>query len=90
MRFFVTIFLLAVLAFLVSQIFALNSQRINYEEKVMQASAETVILTEENNWLERDLEYYKNGENLSKELRARFNYRAADEKLLILVPGQED
>ncbi len=33
-----------------------------------------------------DLNYYLNPANLEKELRARFNYRAPDEKLLILVP----
>ena len=33
-----------------------------------------------------DLNYYLNPANLEKELRARFNYRAPDEKMLIIVP----
>ncbi|MDO8537120.1 MAG: hypothetical protein Q7R94_02650 [bacterium] len=36
--------------------------------------------------LQAELDYYLNPTNLEKELRARFNYRAPDEKLLILVP----
>jgi hypothetical protein len=36
--------------------------------------------------LQADLNYYMNPANLEKELRARFNYRSPDEKLLIIVP----
>ena len=36
--------------------------------------------------LRAELEYYLRPENLEKELRARFNYRAPDEKLIIIVP----
>ncbi len=36
-----------------------------------------------------DLDYYLNPANLEKELRARFNYRAPDEKLLIIVPRDD-
>ncbi len=35
---------------------------------------------------QEELNYYTNPANIEKELRARFNYRAPDEKLLILVP----
>ncbi len=37
--------------------------------------------------LKADLEYYQNPDNLEKELRARFNYRGKDEKLIVIVPG---
>ena len=36
--------------------------------------------------LEADFNYYLNPANLEKELRARFNYRHAGEKLIIIVP----
>jgi hypothetical protein len=39
----------------------------------------------EQNKFQADLNYYLNPANLEKELRARFNYRALDEKMLILV-----
>jgi type II secretory pathway pseudopilin PulG len=32
-----------------------------------------------------ELNYYSNPSNLEKELRARYNYRAPDEKMMILV-----
>jgi len=90
MRFFVVIFLTVVLAFLVSQLFALNSQRVNYQEQITKASAEGAVLKEENDSIVQDLEYYQSEENLSKELRAQFNYRGQNEELLILVPAKED
>lgn len=33
-----------------------------------------------------ELDYYLNPVNLEKELRARFNYKRPDEKLIIIVP----
>lgn len=37
--------------------------------------------------LSADLNYYMNPQNLEKELRARFNYKNPDEKLIIIVPS---
>lgn len=37
--------------------------------------------------LEADFTYFLNPLNLEKELRGRFNYRQAGEKLIIIVPG---
>jgi hypothetical protein len=37
--------------------------------------------------LEAELQYYSNPANFFKELRARFNYHAPDEKGIILVPN---
>lgn len=36
--------------------------------------------------LQEELQYLSNPTNLEKELRARFNYRASDEKMIIIVP----
>ena len=44
-------------------------------------------LKSDNKRLASDIEYLKNPENLVKELKAQFNYRAPDEKLLIIVPS---
>jgi len=38
--------------------------------------------------LRADLEYYGDPENLERELRARFNYRAPGEKTIILIEPQ--
>lgn len=40
--------------------------------------------------LQADLEYFKEPENLAKELRGRFNYKKADEKLIIVVPPKDN
>ncbi len=44
-------------------------------------------LKSDNSRLQSDIEYLKNPENLVKELKSQFNYRAPDEKLLIIVPN---
>ena len=38
--------------------------------------------------LQGDFQYLQNPINLEKELRARFNYKALGEKMIILVPNQ--
>lgn len=45
-------------------------------------------LEEDTQELHADYEYYVNPENLEKELRARFNYRSPDEKLIIIIPNR--
>ncbi len=47
--------------------------------------AELAALEGENHSLESDISYYANPENLVKALKEQFNYRAPDEKLIILV-----
>lgn len=47
--------------------------------------AEFHALEEENRGIEKDLVYYEDPENLVKALKEQFNYRAPDEKLIILV-----
>ena len=85
-----TIFLVLVLIFLVSQIFVLSGQKETYSDQAEESFAEANVLEVENNSLRSDLEYFKDDENLSKELRAQFNYRSPDEELLILVPADQD
>ena len=36
-----------------------------------------------------ELNYYSNQANLEKELRGRFNYKAPDEKMVIIVPKNQ-
>ncbi|PIR88171.1 MAG: hypothetical protein COU10_00660 [Candidatus Harrisonbacteria bacterium CG10_big_fil_rev_8_21_14_0_10_45_28] len=90
MRFFVVTFLVVVMIFLASQFFALNNERGEYVEQVEANSVETRILEIENKELKEDLEFYQDDKNLSKELRAQFNYHEPGEELLILVPGKEE
>ena len=39
----------------------------------------------ENDTLKEELDYYSKPENLIKELRARFNYKISDEKMIIIT-----
>ena len=50
------------------------------------AMEESARLESEQAKLVEDIEYYSDPHNLEKELRARFNYRSPDEKLIIVVP----
>lgn len=47
--------------------------------------AELTALEGENTGLESDISYYERPENLVKALKEQFNYRAPDERLIILV-----
>ena len=49
--------------------------------------AELSGLLEENKELQEEIKYYEDEENLLKEAKSQFNYRAPDEKLFIIVPG---
>lgn len=74
-------------------IVALALQTISYKRSGDDAERQLVELKKElekakddQRRLQSDLDYYLNPENLEKELRARFNYREAGEKLIIIVP----
>ncbi|MEK7478934.1 MAG: septum formation initiator family protein [Patescibacteria group bacterium] len=48
--------------------------------------AELSGLVEDNKKLEEEVKYFEDEENLLKEAKSQFNYRAPDEKLFIIVP----
>ena len=86
MKLFSVIILSVLLLVLATQIYVFigrerNAEQdfLNFQKKLDQARADQVEFQSE-------LDYYLNPVNLEKELRARFNYRSPDEKLLILVP----
>ncbi len=43
-------------------------------------------VSEENEALRAEANYFSKMENLEKEIKKRFNYREKDEKLMIIVP----
>lgn len=45
------------------------------------------LLLEENDQLERDLQYYLIPENQEKSIRERFNYKKPGEEMIIIVPN---
>lgn len=48
---------------------------------------EASILNAENIKLKKNVDYLNIPENIIKEIKARFNYRFPDEKLIIVVPN---
>ena len=80
------IFLILFLAFCAVQVHWLQ-QRAGALTKEYEGLTAQLVKTERDKLdLQADLEYYTNPANIEKELRARFNYRARDEKLIIIVP----
>lgn len=55
--------------------------------KQLRASKEKMeALSKENEELQAQLNYFSREENLEKELRAKFNYKRPDEKVMIITP----
>ena len=64
----------------------LFSLRGGLEKEVKKLRAEMLNISEENKSLVHDIEYYKNKENLLKEVKSQFNYKEAGEGIIIIVP----
>ncbi|OGZ00408.1 MAG: hypothetical protein A2945_03635 [Candidatus Liptonbacteria bacterium RIFCSPLOWO2_01_FULL_52_25] len=86
MKLFAVVILSVLLLVLAAQIYTFTGRAreaeqgfLDFKKKLDQARADQIEFQSE-------LDYYLNPVNLEKELRARFNYRAPDEKLIILVP----
>ncbi len=89
MRFFIALFLVAMVAFLGIQAFKLASQRVQYQERGDSLKKEAEILRAENSEIAEDIQFYQNTDNATKELQSKVNYHKPDEKMLILVPAEE-
>lgn len=76
---------LAVIALLGWGMVGVMSQKSKLASDADALRAELSTLENENRLLESDITYYASEENLVKALKEQFNYRAPDEKLLILV-----
>ncbi|MDP2705620.1 MAG: septum formation initiator family protein [bacterium] len=59
-------------------------------EKALVLSEKAAALEKENSELNGQLKYLANPENLLKEVKSRFNYRREGEKLIIIVPKEEE
>lgn len=88
MKFFVALFLTALVAFLGVQAYKLLSQRAQYQNRAAALEAEAEQLRLENDDLSGDIEFYQNTENATKELQSKVNYHKPDEQMLILVPAE--
>lgn len=76
------------LVLLLTQIYSFSRRTADVQTREQQLSAEMDKEKTDQGKLQSDLLYYQDPANLEKELRQRFNYRAPDEKLIIIVPPQ--
>ena len=90
MRFFLFLFFTAVLVIAGFEVYDLFAQRESLSREIMKLETQANILDAQNGRLLEDVDYYSHDENLVKEFKSKFNYRAPDEKLIILVPSQEE
>ena len=88
MKLWVIIFLGVLAVVLGWGLYGLRQERAGIEGEVHDLVDKVEKLKAENIELKSDIEYYQNPENLVKELKSQFNYRAPDEKMLILIPSE--
>lgn len=75
-----------IMVFLTYHVYVANAERIELSRKFSSIKSSVEDLKQDNEKLEGDLDYFKDPKNLEKEARARFNYRAPNEKMIIVVP----
>ena len=86
MRQIVYIFFGIAIIFLSYHIYNDNAVRLELAEELANLKQSVQGIEEDNNKLKDDTEYFSDPHNLEKELRARFNYRAPNEKMIIVAP----
>lgn len=89
MRFFLCLFFIAVLVIAGFEVYNLFAQRDSLAQEIETFKTQANILEGQNTRLLEDIQYFSHEENLAKEFKSKFNYRAPDEKLIILIPNQE-
>ncbi len=80
---------LLVITYLGYQVYVLQSERFGIKGEFEEIQTQYNELQTDNKRLQGDIEYLSDPHNLEKELRARFNYRSPNEKLIIVVPEEE-
>jgi hypothetical protein len=74
---------------LLVQIVSFLGDRKGMLEKISEVDAKLEKARADARTLKDDFDYFSNPANLEKELRSRFNYREAGEKLIIIVPQKD-
>lgn len=80
---------LLVMGYLGYQVYILQGERLAIKGEFDEIQGQYEKLQADNEELKAEIEYLSDPHNLEKELRARFNYRSPEEKLIIVVPQEE-
>ncbi len=89
MRKLVYIIFAIILGGLLVQVYKIGNEGWGVNKEMKQVNKELELVEKDNADLKEKISYYSNPRNLEKELRARFNYRLPNEKLIIIVPKKE-
>lgn len=89
MKIFGVMILLGLTILLGAQIFSFLGDRGEALRRIGDLNAKLEEARASQEQLEDDFGYFSNPLNLEKELKARFNYREAGEKLIIIVPQKQ-
>lgn len=86
MKLAAVIILSGLIIFLGTQIYSFIGREREAQRTFSEYQAKLDKTKLDNQKLQEELNYYSQEANLEKELRKRFNYKAPDEKLIIIVP----
>jgi len=86
MRLVIIIILCLVLIGVSAQIYFILKESNGLKKDLDDLNGRIGVLAKENSDLKSDIEYFSNPENLEKELKSKFNYKEAGEKMMIVVP----
>ncbi len=78
-----------IFSLLLLQFYRIDKERRELKRETAEVSEEMATVDVDNESLVEKIEYYSDPRNLEKELRARFNFRLPNERLIIVVP-QDD
>ncbi len=87
MKFFIVLFLIFAVAFFGVQIYRLYNQQGDLAAQQQELDGQASIIAAENQKFTGDINYFKNDQNMTKELQSKFNYRKPDEKMYMLAPS---
>ena len=71
-------------------LYGLNQKKAAWTKQVQALTQTADKLSQENRSLQASLDYFKDPQNLLKELKSQFNYREAGENLIIIVPASPE
>ncbi len=89
MKLIAIIILSVILVLLGMQIYSFSGRYGRVRQDFLELQAKLDKAKTNNNKFQAELNYYLNPVNLEKELRARFNYKSPDEKLIIIIPKNQ-
>jgi len=72
------------------EIYSLDKDRRSLSREMANIGNELELIEKDNSNLNDQIDYFSEPRNLEKELRSRFNYRLPFEKLIIVIPDNDE